>query len=140
MKDYKYQALEKQQSNKYDNKKRKAEELKDKRINVRASKKYYEKFMAMTKESGLKQSEIFEQLLDRGYVQNIVGGNELAKNLCEINDKLNHIQETVYLYKDCPDRTKLIDEFRDIKLSYEFIKNILWESFKNGVTNGYIKN
>lgn len=137
--DYKLQALEKQQKNKYDNKNRRKEELRNMRLNLRISEKYYNKFHSMVKDSGLKQAEVFEQLLDRGYVQTIIGGKELAKNICEINEKLSNIQNAIYSYKDSPEKNKLISDMREIKDSYNKIKIALWESFKYGVQNGYIK-
>lgn len=137
--DYKLQALEKQQKNKYDNKNRRKEELRNMRLNLRVSEKYYNKFHSMVQGSGLKQTEVFEQLLDRGYVQTILGGKELAKNICEINEKLGNIQNAIYAYKDSPEKNKLISDMREIKDSYNKIKIALWESFKYGVQNGYIK-
>lgn len=137
--DYKLQALEKQQKNKYDNKNRRKEELRNMRLNLRVSEKYYNKFHSMVQDSGLKQTEVFEQLLDRGYVQTILGGKELAKNICEINEKLGNIQNAIYAYKDSPEKNKLISDMRKIKDSYNKIKIALWESFKYGVQNGYIK-
>ena len=93
----------------------------------------------MVQGSGLKQTELFEQLLDKGYVQTILGGKELAKNICEINEKLGNIQNAIYAYKDSPEKNKLISDMREIKDSYNKIKIALWESFKYGVQNGYIK-
>ena len=139
MRDWKNLHIERQMSTKYENKKRKAEEQKSARINLRVREESKKELEKLAESSGISQSDVFEQLLAKGHVKGVLGGVELARNLCNLTDRLCWLEKALEVNNQKGSLDKIYESLNSVENDFREIKRILLDSFK-GDNNGNLKN
>lgn len=83
--------IKKQLDNKFDDKKRKAQEAKTKNVNVRCKQNIKERFVEMSEKTGKSQADVFEDLVVKGKVIVRPYAKEAVEAIATIDGKLHFV-------------------------------------------------
>ena len=125
-KSFKEKNIQKQITNKFDNKQRKKREAKNSRINLRCTPEIKKAFQNTCQKTGKSQSDVFEEYVTKKEVVVVPFAKEAAMGIVEVFDNI----KTMYNYLE----HGYVEECKEILVKQaalsEDIKNKLFSEFK----------